>query len=246
MKTPFHHQGLLLAALLFSALPTQAEEYKARAVINAWDRAVLSGELAARITSLPKRPGESFNKGDLLIGLDCALYEAQASKVAAEHTAARVKLDNARQLNELRSIGSLDVALAQSEYAQTQAELRIARINTQRCRIKAPYNGKVVTVLVNQHENIRQQQELIEIVADQRLEAEVVVPATWLSWLQPSMPLTLQIDETGARVEATIAAISPAIDPVSQTLLLRAELAPSAALMPGMSATAYFATDSTQ
>ncbi|GAA3700121.1 hypothetical protein GCM10022421_03190 [Oceanisphaera sediminis] len=246
MITPLSNKGLLLAALLFSASSIQAEEHKARAVINAWDRAVLSGELAARITSLPKRPGESFNKGDLLVGLDCALYEAQAGKVAAEHTAARVKLDNARQLNELRSIGSLDVALAQSEYAQTQAELRIARINTQRCRIKAPYNGKVVTVLVNQHENIRQQQELIEIVADQRLEAEVVVPATWLSWLQPAMPLTLQIDETGARVEATIAAISPAIDPVSQTLLLRAELTPSAALMPGMSATAYFTTDSTQ
>jgi membrane fusion protein, multidrug efflux system len=244
--TPFSNKGLLLAALLFSASSIQAEEYKARAVINAWDRAVLSGELAARITSLPKRPGESFKRGELLVGLDCALYEAQASKVAAEHTAAKVKLDNARQLNELRSIGSLDVALAQSEYAQTQAELNIARINTRRCQIKAPYDGKVVTVLVNQHENIRQQQELIEIVADQRLEAEVVVPATWLSWLRPSAPLMLQIDETGAKVEATIAAISPAIDPVSQTLLLRAELTPSAALMPGMSATAYFTTDSTQ
>ncbi|WP_232821213.1 efflux RND transporter periplasmic adaptor subunit [Oceanimonas marisflavi] len=240
------YQGLLLAALLQPGLSVSAEEYKARAVIKALDRAVLSGELAARITSLPKRPGESFRQGELLVGLDCALYEAQTSKVEAENQAAKVKLDNARQLNELRSIGSLDVALAQSEYAQTRAELRIARLNTQRCQITAPYDGKVVTVLANRHENIRQQQELIEIVADQRLEAEVVVPATWLNRLEPGLPLTLQMDETGARVEATIAAISPAIDPVSQTLLLRAGLAPSAGLIPGMSATAYFTMNSTQ
>lgn len=237
---------LLLSTLLPAVIPAQAEEYKARAVIKARDRAVLSGELAARVTGLPKRAGESFKQGELLVGLDCALYEAQAGKVAAEHNAAKIKLENARQLNELRSIGSLDVALAQSEYAQTQAELRIARINTQRCRITAPYDGKVVTVLINQHENIRQQQELIEIIADRRLEAEVVVPATWLGWLQPAAPLTLQIDETGARVEATIAAISPAIDPVSQTLLLRAELAQPAELIPGMSATAYFGPAGTQ
>ncbi|GAA3536494.1 efflux RND transporter periplasmic adaptor subunit [Zobellella aerophila] len=243
--TRIRGKALLLSALLL-AMPAHAEEHKARAVIKALDRAVLSGELAARVTSLPKRPGESFKRGELLVGLDCDLYEAQASKVAAENNAAKIKLDNARQLNELRSIGSLDVALAQSEYAQTQAELRIARINTQRCQITAPYDGKVVTLLVNQHENIRQQQELIEIVADQRLEAEVVVPATWLSWLRPSMPLTLQIDETGDRVEATIAAISPAIDPVSQTLLLRARFAQSSELMPGMSATAYIGQTDTQ
>lgn len=233
-------KGLLLAALLLPAWSGHAEEYKARAVIKALDRAVLSGELAARVNQLPKRVGDSFREGELLIGLDCSLYEAQAAKVAAENKAARVKLDNARQLNELRSIGSLDVALAQSEYAQTQAELRIARLNTERCSIKAPYAGKVVTVLVNRHENIRQQQELLEIVADQRLEAEVVVPATWLTWLQPELPLTLALDETGARVEATLAAISPAIDPVSQTLLLRARLAQPSGMMPGMSATAYF------
>ncbi|OXY80757.1 efflux RND transporter periplasmic adaptor subunit [Oceanimonas doudoroffii] len=250
MSKPIRCKELLLAALALTAWSGhadeyraeafQGEEYKARAVIKALDRAVLSGELAARVTQLPKRPGDSFRQGELLLGLDCSLYQAQADKVAAESKAARFKLDNAKQLNELRSIGSLDVALAQSEYAQAQAELRIARLNTERCQIKAPYDGRVVAVLVNRHENIRQQQEVLEIVADQRLEAEVVVPATWLGWLKPELPLTLRIDETGASVEAAVVAISPAIDPVSQTLQLRARLTQPSGLMPGMSASAYF------
>lgn len=231
--------GLMLLGALSAAAPALAE-LEARAVLKAADRAVLSGELAARVKAIPFRAGDAFNKGDVLVALDCDLYQAQQEKVAAEHKAAGVKLENARQLNELRSIGSLDVALAQSEFAQTQAELRIARLNTARCTIKAPWNGQVVRVLVNEHENIRQQQELIEVVGNSRLEAEVVVSSSWLSWLKPGQPLRLTIDETGAVAEASVVGITPAIDAVSQTVLLRAALSEDAGLIPGMSATAVF------
>ncbi|WP_027859802.1 efflux RND transporter periplasmic adaptor subunit [Marinobacterium jannaschii] len=229
--------GLSLA-LLFSAQATAALE--ARAVVKSLDRAILSGELAAKVIALPKRAGERFRKGDLLVGLNCDLYEAQAEKVGAENKVAEIKLKNAQQLNELASIGALDVALAQSEFEQTRAELKIARLNTKRCSIRAPYSGRVVSLLVNRHENIRQQQELIEIVADKRLEAELVVPAVWMKWLRAGMNLRMKIDETGGELKASVVAINPAIDPVSQTLTLRARFASSDSLIPGMSATAFF------
>jgi membrane fusion protein, multidrug efflux system len=232
--------GAALATLL-NASVTQAERLEARAVIKPLDRAILSGELAARVKSLPKRTGESFKKGDLLVGLDCVLYQAQAEKVAAENKAAEIKVQNTRKLNELRSVGALEVALAQSEYEQTAAELKIARLNTQRCEIKAPYDGKVVKLFTNRHETIQPQQELIEVVADQRLETEIVVPATWLRWLTPNTELQMQVDETGTHHTAQVEAISPAVDSVSQTVQLRARISDSNKLMPGMSATAYFA-----
>ncbi|MCT7655936.1 hypothetical protein MBH78_17595 [Oceanimonas sp. NS1] len=70
MSKPIRCKELLLAALALTAWSGhadeyraeafQGEEYKARAVIKALDRAVLSGELAARVTQLPKRPGTAF------------------------------------------------------------------------------------------------------------------------------------------------------------------------------------------
>lgn len=234
----------LAVALL---LPTTAlAEYEARAVIKALDRAVLSGELAARVESLPVRAGEAFAKGDPLVELDCALYKAQAEKVSAEVRAAKIKRDNARELRSFNSIGEVDVALAQSEYAQSLAELNIARLNTQRCTIKAPWDGRVVGVRVNAHENIRQQQELIEIVGDRQLEAEIVVPAGWLSWLETGQSLQLQVDGRDNTAAAKVSAIIPAIDAVSQTVLLRATLSQDAQLIPGMSATAVFNAPSAQ
>lgn len=232
--------ALLMASLVAGAFAAD-EPRQARAVVKAIDRAVLSGEVAAKVVTLPVRPGETFRKGDLLVGLDCDLYRAQADKVAAEHRAARYKLDNARQLDRLGSIGALDVSLAQAQRAQTQAALRIAKLNTERCEIRAPYDGRVVAVMVNQHENIREQQQLIEIVDDSRLEAEVVVPSSWLVWIKPKQGISLIFEETGTQIAAEVVALSPVIDTVSQTVLVRAQVTGDASvLVPGMSALAQF------
>lgn len=223
-----------------STLAQAAPDNEARAVIKAVDRVLLSSELAARVTRLPKRAGDAFRKGDLLVSLDCDLHRAQATKVAAELEGARLKMENAKQLQELRSIGALDVSVAESEYAQTQAALRIAQLNAGRCSISAPWTGRVVAVHVKPYENVRQQQELIEIINDSRFEAEVVVPAKWMRWLKPGTPLDLQVDETGTSAKAKVVAITPAIDAVSQTVVLRAAIADGSQLIPGMSATAVF------
>lgn len=240
---PRHPHAWLATAGLFLALatlPAQAAENEARAVIKALDRALLSSELAGRVTSLPRRAGDAFKKGDLLVAIDCNLYQAQAAKVEAEHEAARLKMENAQQLRELRSIGALDVTLAESEFAQTKSALRIAQLNADRCSIRAPWPGRVVAVHVNAFENVRQQQELIEIISDRQFEAEIVVPAQWMRWLKPGTPLELRVDETGTTANARVTAITPAIDAVSQTVVLRASLAGGSRLIPGMSATAVF------
>ena len=242
MRVSFRIYRVAFIALVL-ATPVPGQELpslEARAIVNAIDRAVLSAELAGRVDSVPKRPGEHFRQGELLVGLDCALYEAQAAKVVAENKAAKVRFHNAQKLNERRSIGNMDVALAQYAFEQSEAELTIAELNTRRCEIRAPFDGRVVTVAINQHEYIQSQKEVIEIVADQRLEAEVVAPADWLGWLKVGEPFRIRIDETGSEMEAHIISISPAIDPVSQTVLLRADVSDANTLIPGMSATAYF------
>lgn len=233
---------LAVLAVMTAAFPAllRAEPHEARAVVKSLDRAVLSGELAAKILSLPKRPGDHFNKADLLVSLDCKLYQAQTEKVAAENRAAKIKMQNTEQLNKLHSIGALDVAMAYSEYEQTAAMLKIARLNTSRCEIHAPFSGRVVALYVNQHENVSPQQQLIEIVADQHLELEIVVPATWLRWLTTGAQFSATIDETGRTHKATVVTLNPVIDPVSQTIIARAQVDNCDTLIPGMSATAVF------
>ena len=227
---------LVLAAALSGG--ASASDYQARALIKAVDQAVLSAELSAKVIRLPLKAGDGFKTGDLLIGLECSLYEAEALKVAAEQKAAVSKLENVEKLNRLRSIGAIEVALAKSHLDQVEASLRIAQLNAERCYIKAPYDGKVISHEINRFETVTPQQELIQIVNNQQLKAESIAPADWLDWLKIDMPVKLHVDRSSIVAEGYLSAISPAIDPVSQTVVLHIKLPLNPDLVPGMSATA--------
>ena len=227
--------SMLMTVLAFNA---SASEFQARALIKAVDRTILSAELSAKVVELPLQPGTPFKTGDLLVGLDCSLYQAQKLKVVAEKQASAIKLENVKKLNKLRSIGAIEVALAQSQLEQMEAALLIARLNTERCIIRAPYDGKVIERRISRFETVNQKQELIEIVNDEQLDAEVIAPASWLSWLTEGVAVKLYIDDSTTVAEGTVSAISPAIDPGSQTIMLHIDLSTHSGLIPGMSATA--------
>ena len=63
----------------------------------------------------------------------------------------------------------------------------------------------------------------MDIVGDGLLEAEIVVPSNWLSWLKKGHPLTIQIDETGKTLDAKVINLGAAVDAVSQTIAVRAQ-----------------------
>jgi len=239
----------LLPALAWAADPTDPSSpsgppaYEARGVVKSRQRAVIASELAALVKRMPLRPGESFNKGELLVGFDCRLFEAQKEKVQAELEAARMRHENSRQLEEMSSIGVLEVQLAEMEVKKTEAEARMTGLNVERCTIKAPYAGRVVRTMANEQESVKLQQELLEIVGVGSLEAEIVVPGAWVKWLTPGWKLTMTIDETGEEIPATVSTVGATMDPASQSLVIcaRVQGKPGSALIPGMRGLAHFA-----
>lgn len=244
----------LLPALAWAADPAEPPAaagpaaYEARGVVKARQRAVVASELAALVKRMPLRPGESFSKGELLVGFDCRLFEAQKEKVLAELEAARMRHENSRQLEEMSSIGVLEVQLAEMEVKKTEAEARMTGLNVERCTIKAPYAGRVVRVMANEQESVRLQQELLEIVGVGSLEAEIVVPGAWIKWLTQGRKLTMTIDETGEEIPATVSTVGATMDPASQSLVIcaRVQGKPGSTLIPGMRGMARFSPPNPQ
>lgn len=212
-----------------------------RGMVRATERAVISSRLTAQIAKLPFRAGDSFKKGDVLAKFDCGLYSAERDKVEAELKAARMKRNNLHRLAALGSAGELEVGLAGTDVQQAQAELKVADLNVQRCTITAPYDGRVVRLMVNDDETVHPQQDLMEIVGTGKLEAEIIVPGTWLRWLKVGTRLSMKIDETGADIGGTISGLGAAIDPVSHSATVRAQLLDTPpSLLPGMSGAVQF------
>ena len=225
---------------MLTSLEVAAQE-RARGILVASHKANLSSELAAKVIAVPKKMGESFNKGDLLVQLDCRLYNAQLEKVEAETKTALAKLENVQQLNRLNSIGTLDVVIAEADSQKVQAERTMAQLNVERCNIKAPFAGSIEQLDVQPFEVVQQQQALMKIVGHERLEADIIVPGKWMTWLTINKTIVLQVEETQQRLSAVVSHIGPSVDPTSQTIQIRATIknVPSKVL-PGMSVVAEF------
>lgn len=229
---------VLVLLLLASGLPAYADA--PRGVVEAVQRTILSSEISGRVMAMPKRSGEAFSKGDVLVRLGCSLYEAERDKVATRLKQAQRQRDNKERLAELDSVGKLTVDMAALAVEEAEAQRRIARLNVARCRIEAPFKGRVVKRHASEHQSVQAQQKLLEVVGHQ-LEARIIVPADWLEWLAPGERMTLEVDETGHTVKGEVVRVGAAVDPVSHTVPVWAQLTREGqALRPGMSGAARF------
>jgi RND family efflux transporter MFP subunit len=214
---------------------------QARALVTARDRAVLSAELEARIAEMPVRPGEAFAEGDTLVRFACDRHAAQRDTASADVASARARLDSVEKMVSLNAAGPLEAAIARAELERAEAQLRLFQADVNRCRLRAPYDGRVVAWHSNPHEMARVGIEAVEIVAAGDLELEMIVPSAWLAWLEDGQALSLSVDETGEAYGATVTSIGAEVDPVSQTVPVRATFdSPPEDLIPGMSGVAVF------
>lgn len=212
-----------------------------RAQLSARTETMLSAEITARILQLPKREGEAFAADEVLVALDCASYEASLGKAEAQRQAKQKTLAVNRGLDRLGAISTLEVDVAAAELKVAEADVTLARIAVDRCTIRAPFAGRVAEAVAQPWQTVAPGDELIRILNTQDLEAEMLVPSRWLSWLEPGTRLQLTLDELDRSVTAEVSRWGAAIDPVSQSINLFARIVdPSPDLLPGMSGRAVF------
>ena len=91
-------------------------------------------------------------------------------------------------------------------------------------------------LLVNAFESVDLRRNLIEIVSSSALEVEIIAPADWLKRVSKGQKAQMDIDELGVSSEVEFIAVGGAVDPVSQTVIIRARFGelPND-ILPGMS-----------
>ncbi len=189
-----------------------------RGLVKPVTRAVLSSEIPARITKIPFRAGDRFNKNDLLVEFDCSLYLAELTSAKARQAAEQKKYENNKKLLSLNAISDIEVELSKAEVEIAKSEVSIKNIRTKYCKIVAPFSGRVIDVVVNEHESVEPEQELLSILDDKALEIELIVSSSWLSWIKRGDEFEILIDETSKKYQAEVIQISAVVDPVSQTI----------------------------
>jgi len=63
-----------------------------------------------------------------------------------------------------------------------------------------------------------------DILEDENLELEFLIPSAWLTWMKKDHWVNIAIDETGRRYRARVTGIGARIEPISQSVKVIAEV----------------------
>ncbi|MBF8273789.1 MAG: efflux transporter periplasmic adaptor subunit [Magnetococcales bacterium] len=231
---------ILLPLFAFAADSTDAT-VQIRAQLIARNQARIAAEMDGRIIRLLFREGMAFQKDQALVAFDCAEVQAQRDKAQAEVTMAHKRHQAKNRLADLKSLGILEVEIAQASVAQALAEAAYWKARADKCIIKAPFTGRVAESQVHAFDYVSKGDPLMKIVDDHNLELELIAPSIWRRWIKTGVTFTVHVDETGRDYPAEVLLLGAEINPVSQSFKVVGRITgPHADLIPGMSGSVTF------
>ncbi len=215
-----------------------------RGIIKPSKKAILSSEIKAPIIKIHFGVGEKFNKGDILIEFDNSVYQSQYEAQSAISKSQKIVYENQLELYKLDGITETELRLSELKTTELESLLEKEKFLLDQCIIKAPYDGVVIEKFVNEYELVTLDKQLIQIIASNNPELELIVPSSWVSWLKTGKEFEFVIDETQRTYSIKVLRTSGIIDAVSRTIKVICEFSePDEFLVIGMTGTANFTQD---
>lgn len=222
--------------------------------VVAWQEAVIGPEISNyRITEVLVQVGDQVKKGQVLarIASDTVaseLAEAQAA-VAELQAAANEAKDNATRSRELRDKGFYSPQLntqyqtaqhtAAARLAAAQARQQTVALRMSKTAVLSPDDGVISARSASVGSLTQSGQELFRLIRGGRLEWRAEVPSADLDRIKPGQVAVLT-SPGGERVEGSVRAVAPSVDPQTRNGLVYVDLPPGSAVRAGMFARGEF------
>ncbi len=212
-----------------------ADEYPTKVVIFPFRQAVISAEVDTAVMQYNFKEGDCFKGGDVIALLDDKIYlqkydKAKSAQLEAD-ASMQFALKNFKRNEEMYQKGiqgmqdleksELERDIATSKLNFSVANMKMAEIDLKACRLVAPFAGRLIKKLVQEHEFVRASQQVINIIDDYQLLAVMHLPSSEINKVAIGKRMRVWIDETRTEHEGTINVISGEIDPGSRTFEIK-------------------------
>lgn len=117
------------------------------------------------------------------------------------------------------------VAVQQAGRERYAAEVALAELNVERCRIAAPFSGRIETVAVERGERVASGQRLFALLDPRRIEVPIELPVSQRQRVAVGAPCELLIEsDTDTRWRGAIARIAPSANEANRTFSIFVEV----------------------
>lgn len=218
------------------AATTVKEDLQAVGSLRSNESVILRPEVSGRIAAIGFKDGQPVRKGQLLIGLDSTLNEAEVAQAKAENDLAVSNLNRTQDLAQRKFLSETAQETAVSNAQVAEAKLRLAQARLSKMRILAPFDGVVGIRGVSLGDYVKDGADLVNVEDVRVLKVDFRLPERNFSQIRVGQTVDVVADALpGQRWQGQIEAINPKIDANGRSLEIRARLDNTAGqLRPGM------------
>jgi membrane fusion protein, multidrug efflux system len=186
---------------------------------------VLQTELTGLVTDVLVRPGDTVNKGDVLVQLDDRTERAQLKSAEASRELAKSELARTERLNRANAGSESDLDVAKAELIRAGARVDELKVLIDRKQLKAPFDAKVglFDLHVGQYLVEGSRITTLEGVADY-FHVDFSMPAHVADAVAIGDQVDIQVRDGSQTQAAEIIAIDSAADAISRSVMARAIL----------------------
>ena len=220
--------------------------------MSAHEEATIGAQVAGQVEKIHVDIGDRVTAGQELALIDKASYEVLAQQSAANLARANASAVNAAQSlkriqdlqkDSIASASELDQAVA--EVGQAQADVKaaeaadaIARLNLERSRVKAPFDGAIAERVANAGNFVSVGNPIVRVVKTDPLRLKLDVPERGASSVRVGQSVRVTVEGDTNVYRGRLVRIAPAIRESDRMLLAEADVPNPGALRVGLFAQA--------
>ncbi|SON48853.1 putative Secretion protein HlyD [Vibrio tapetis subsp. tapetis] len=146
------------------------------AIAEAGDKAALAFRVQGQLMSLPVVAGKYVQKGDVLAQLNPDEYVQLMKQAKAQFLLADVQYKRYKQLRKDKVVSEQDFDKAVANHKSAQSNLDQAQANVDYTTLKAPYDGNISLINIENHEFVAAQQGVMNIQTSSVLKVVFLLP----------------------------------------------------------------------
>jgi membrane fusion protein, multidrug efflux system len=182
----------------------------------------LKPELGGKIVEMNIQEGKPVTKGQLLLKLNDADFQAQLRKLEAQLRLAQQSEERLRKLLDVKGISQDEYDGVTLQINNIRADMEFTQAQIAKTELKAPFSGIIGLRSVSVGSYINQQSQIATIQVLNPVKVDFTIPEKYANVVRIGDDITFSTEGTTDKFSGKVYATENQIDPISRTFKLRA------------------------
>lgn len=196
----------------------------------------LVSELSRRLVKVHADEGATVRKGDVLFELDASDLRAELGRLDVQMRLAQVTLERTQRLEAEGLSNQQELDLARARFDELGAQRQVLLVTLSKTLIRAPFSGTLGLRRVSEGAWVSPTTILATLQDTSGLKLDFTLPERYASSVRQGGVFRFRVEGQASVFEGKIAALEPAVDTSTRSLLVRGVVPASPALLPGSGA----------